>query len=222
MLGAVKRIDTLLERPPLTLAGAYQRSLLEELLPSSTTLHRAGIALLFVGILVAMGRARFYLPDNAVPITLQTFGVLSTGAILGLRWGMFSILVWYFLGMAGVPVFQGGGNGWAYVSGSATAGYLIGFIAATWLVGYLSQHGWNRGQGLWPMLLGNLWIYVPGLLWLHFMDLGWPAEGELFKAGMYPFIPGDLVKLMGAALVVGGLWKLADRRRDQASQEPQA
>jgi biotin transport system substrate-specific component len=194
------------------LIGAYQRSLIEELLPSATTVHRFIIALAFAGILVGLGRARFYLPDNAVPVSLQTFGVLAMGGILGLRWGMFSILAWYFMGMAGVPVFQGGGNGWAYVSGSATAGYLIGFIAATWLVGYLSQHGWNRERGLWPMLLGALVLYVPGLLWLHFRDLGWPAEGELFKAGMYPFIPGDLIKLMGASLVVGGLWTVVDRR----------
>ena len=213
---AVRRIDTLLGKRPFTMIGPYQRPLIEELLPSATTLHRVAIALAFVGIMVGLGRARFYLPDSLVPITLQTFGVLAIGGILGMRWGVFSILVWYFLGMAGVPVFQGGGNGWAYLSGSPTAGYIIGFIAATWLVGYLSQHGWNRGRGLWPMLLGNLIIYVPGLLWLHYFDLGWPAEGELFKGGMYPFIPGDLVKLMGASLVVAGLWTLADKRKRPA------
>ena len=210
---AARRVDGLLEKRPLGLLGAYERPLMEQLLPSSTTLHRFAIALLFVGILVAMGRARFYLPDNPVPITLQTFGVLAAGGVLGLRWGMFTILTYYFLGMAGVPVFKDGGNGWAYLSGTPTAGYIIGFIAATWLVGYLSQHGWSRARVLWPMLLGSLLVYVPGLLWLHYFDFGWPAPGELFSAGMYPFIPGDLVKLMGAAIVVGGLWTLADRRR---------
>ena len=208
-----RRIDGLLEKRPIALIGPYERSLMDQLLPSITTLQRFAIALLFVGVLVAMGRARFYLPDNQVPITLQTFGVLATGGFLGTRWGLFAVLTWYFLGMAGVPVFQGGGNGWAYVSGSATAGYIIGFIATTWLVGYLAQHGWNRSRVLWPMLLGALLVYVPGLLWLHYFDFGWPPEGELFKSGMYPFIPGDLVKLMGAALVLGGLWTVADRSR---------
>ena len=213
LLGATKRIEGLMERPPLVLIGPYERPLIEALAPSAATVHRLAVALLFVGILVAMGRLTFYLPGNPVPISLQTFSVLAAGGILGLRWGMFAILVWYFLGMAGVPVFKDGGNGWAYVSGAVTAGYIIGFIAATWLVGYLSQHGWSRSRILWPMLLGNLLIYVPGLLWLHFFDFAWPPEGELFMTGMYPFIPGDLVKLMGASLIVGGLWTLADRRR---------
>ncbi len=218
MLEVAKRVDTLFELRPLRLIGAYERSLLEALLPSATTIHRFVIALAFVGILVGMGRARFYLPDNPVPITLQTFGVLLTTGVLGVRWGLFTILVWYFLGMAGVPVFQGGGNGWAYVSGSPTAGYIIGFIAATWLVGYMSQHGWNRGRGLWPMLLGNLVVYVPGLLWLG--AFGFVSWETVFSKGMYPFIPGDLIKLMGAALVVAGLWTLADKRRREGDSGP--
>ena len=214
---ATRRIDGLLERRPLGLIGPYERSLIDSLLPSASTLQRLGIALLFVGLLVAMGRARFYLPDNPVPITLQTFAVLTTGGVLGLRWGMFAVLVYYFLGMAGVPVFKDGGNGWAYLSGTVTAGYIIGFIAAVWVVGYLSQHGWSRSRVLWPILLGSLMVYLPGLLWLHFFDFGWPAEGELFSAGMYPFIPGDLIKLVLAAVVVSGLWSLADGRNSTDS-----
>ena len=210
---AARTFDGILEKQPLGLTWHRQKSLLEDLLPTASTLQKLAVALLFVGILVAMGRARFYLPDNSVPITFQTFGVLATGGILGIRWGLFSILLWYFLGMAGVPVFQGGGNGWAYLSGGVTGGYIIGFIAATWLVGYLSQNGWGRGRILWPMLLGSLLIYVPGLLWLHYFDFSWPPEGQIFAKGMYPFMAGDLVKLMAAALVVGGLSSVADRRR---------
>ena len=185
---------------------------MDALFPSINTMQRVAISLFFVALLVSFGRATFYLPGNPVPISFQTTGVLLMGGVLGLRWGFFAILVYYFLGMAGVPVFKDGGNGWEYVSNTATAGYLIGFIAAVPLVGFLSQVGWNRGRALWPMLLGNLFIYVPALLWLHYKDLGWPAEGELFKGAMYPFIPGDLVKLMIASLVVGLGWDIADRR----------
>ena len=202
---------------PWSIIGPYNVSLLETLFPTIKAQRKVLLNLLvslaLVGVLVGLARARFYLPDNLVPITFQTFGVLLMGGVLGWRWGFFAILVYYFLGMAGVPVFQGGGNGWHYVSASATGGYLIGFIAATWLVGYLTQHGWHHSRVLWPMLLANLVIYVPGLLWLHFFDLGWPPEGELFKAGMYPFIPGDLVKLMLAALVVGLGWTIVDRHK---------
>ena len=213
MLDALRRVDTLLEKRPFVFVGAYEESLLDSLLPRATWVHRAIIALLFVGILVGMGRARFYLPDNPVPIVLTTFGILATGGILGMRWGLASVLIWYFLGMAGVAVFQGGGNGWEYVSNGFTAGYLIGFILSAWVVGYLSQHGWSRARSLWPMLVGGLLLYLPALLYLHYKDLGWPADGELFSAAMYPFIPGDVIKLLGAALVVSGLWVIADRRR---------
>jgi biotin transport system substrate-specific component len=186
---------------------------LEALLPSASTIQKVAVALLFVGLLVAFGRARFYLPDNPVPITLQTFGVLLTGGVLGFRWGIFAVLTWFFLGMAGVPVFKDGGNGWDYVSGTVTAGYILGFIGSVGLVGYLSQRGWNQGgRAVWAMLLGGLFLYIPALLWLQFYDFGWPAEGELFSSAVYPFIPGDLVKIMGAALVTGGLWWWADKR----------
>ena len=210
-LEAARRTNTLLGGRPFTILGAHERSLMVELLPSATVLHKLAIALMFVGILVGTGRASFYLPDNPVPITLQTLGVLVTGGVLGARWGLLTILVWYFLGMAGVPVFQGGGNGWAYLSAGPTAGYIVGFIAATWLVGYLSQQGWNRGQAIWPMLLGNFAVYVPGLLWLG--AFGFVSWGSVFSKGMYPFVPGDVVKLMSASIVVGGLWIIADKRR---------
>ena len=203
--------------PALALVGPRKPSLMDALFPSLGIVARMAISLLMVGVLVSFGRATFYLPDNPVPISFQTTGVLLIGGVLGFRWGLFSILVYYFMGMAGIPVFKDGGNGWAYVSGSATAGYIIGFIAAASLVGYLAERGWHRSRILWPMLLGNLIVYVPGLLWLHYMDfttrIGWPPEGELFKAGMYPFIPGDLVKLMIAAMVVGLGWAIADRRQ---------
>ena len=210
---AIRPGEFIAQFPTFSVIGSYNASLMDTIFPSINTLQRVAVSLFFVGLLVSFGRVTFYLPDNPVPISFQTTGVLLMGGVLGLRWGLFAILVFYFMGMAGVPVFRDGGNGWDYVSGQATAGYLIGFIAAAPLVGYLAQRGWNRGRVLWPMLLGNLFIYVPGLLWLHYRDLGWPPDGELFSAGMYPFIPGDLVKLMIASLVVGAGWVIADWRR---------
>ena len=204
---------------PLTLWGTPNKALVDALLPSATFWQKLAIASLFIGLLVALGRARFYLPDIPAPITLQTFGVLLTGGVLGWRWGLFSILGWYFMGMAGIPVFQGGGNGWAYVSNNnalnpfyVTGGFLIGFMLAVALVGFFSQRGWTHSRTLWPMLLASLAIYIPGLLfWASVSDsLNW---GNLFKTGMYPFIPGDLVKVMGASVVTGALWNVADRRR---------
>lgn len=216
MQNVIRTGEFVVQAKPWAVIGQYTPSLMDSLFPSLNTLQRLAISLFFVGLLVAFGRVTFYLWDNPlVPITLQTTGVLLMGGVLGLRWGLFAILVYYFLGMADVPVFKDGDSGWNYVTTTATGGYLIGFVAAAALVGYLSQHGWNRGRSLWPMLLGNLFIYVPGLLWLHFRGFIGPDApcGGLFSCGMYPFIPGDLVKLMIAALVVGFGWKLADKRQ---------
>ncbi|MBM3945505.1 MAG: biotin transporter BioY [SAR202 cluster bacterium] len=213
MMQLVSRSATAVtQAKPWVLLGKPGPSLLEALWPGINTMQKLAVSLVMVGILVGLARARFFLPDNPVPITFQTFGVLAMGGLLGWRWGLFSILVYYFLGMAGAPVFQGGGNGWHYLSATATAGYIIGFILAAGVVGFLAQRGWNRGRSLWPMLLGSLLVYLPGLLWLNYKDLGWPAEGQLFSQAMYPFIPGDLVKLMLASLAVGLGWKIADSR----------
>lgn len=201
--------------PVLSIIGPVNSSLMNALFPSMNTTRRVVVSLLFVGLLTAFGRATFYLPDNPVPITFQTTGVLLMGGVLGLRWGLFAIMIYYFLGMAGVGVFKDGANGWDYLTATATGGYIIGFIAAVPLVGYMSERGWHRGRILWPMLLGNMLVYLPGLLWIHYRGLSWWKTGGLFDNAMYPFIPGDLVKLIIASLVVGAGWAVVDFRNRQ-------
>ena len=189
-----------------SIAGSPNKSLFDALLPQATFLHRIAAAVFFIILIALLARARFYLPDNPVPITFQTFGILLTGGVLGWRWGLASVIGYYLVGMAGIPVFQGGGNGWQYVSGGVTGGYLLGFILATGIVGFLSQRGWIRGLSLWPMLLGALAIYAPALVWLSVFDFGWPSKGALFSQGMYPFVPGDVVKLVMASLLITTAW----------------
>ena len=197
---------------PIELVGPYRPSLLETLAPALPFLGKVAVSLAFVGLLTASSRAYFFLPDNPVPITLQTGAVLLTGGILGFRFGLLSILIWYFLGMAGAPVFAKGANGWAFLSGGVTAGYIIGFICASALVGFLSQHGWIKSKGLWAMLLGNIVVYVPGLIWLGIFANIEPFR-KVFTYGLYPFIAGDLIKLMAASLIATGLWAIAERRK---------
>jgi biotin transport system substrate-specific component len=201
-----------------SLLGASEPPLLEALLPAATWAHKLVAAGIFIGIMAGLARVRFFLPDNPVPITLQTFGVLMTGAVLGWRWGFVSIAGYYLLGMAGAPVFQGGGNGWKYVTGT-TGGYLVGFVLASFVTGYMSQHGWSRGRALWPIVLGAVAVYIPALIWLSVFDLGWPPPGKLLSGALYPFVPGDLFKMVAAGLATGLLWRIADWRRDRQGQD---
>ena len=174
-------------------------------------LRDIALVVAFVFIIALCGRARFFLPDNPVPITLSTFGVLLTGATLGSQRGLATLLVFYFVGMAGVPVFQGGNNGWDYVTGSATGGYLIGFVAAAYVTGFLCERGWDRRHVLWAILIGNLIIYVPGVLWLGAKDFV-PWDDVLSK-GMYPFILGDVLKLMMVGILLPSAWQVINLRR---------
>ena len=201
------------QHEPLTLIGPAELPLFDRLVPNAGIWHKLVAAVSAIALVSLLAQARFYLPDNPVPITLQGFGILMIGGILGWRLGLISAIGYYLVGAAGLPVFANGNEGWDYVVHGVTGGYLIGFILSAGLIGYLSQHGWNRGRSLWPMLLGSLLIYLPALIWLSVFEFSWPAEGELFSAAMYPFIPGDLVKLMTAAVITGGLWRIVDRKR---------
>lgn len=204
------------------LIGGRNVALMDALFPGLTTPKRAALAVGMVALLALCGQLRFYLPDNPVPITFQTAGVLVMGGFLGLRWGLLAIVAYYALGALGAPMFANADLTWDITRGlgavtGVTGGYLIGFITAVPIIGFMSQRGWTHSKSLWPMLLGNLWVYVPALIWLSVGDFGWPAQGELFSGAVYPFIPGDLVKLMLASLVIGGAWTLADRRNKSRS-----
>jgi biotin transport system substrate-specific component len=146
------------------------------------------------------------LPFSPVPVTGQTLAVLLVGALLGSRRGSLAVLAYIAQGLAGLPVFAGGALGMARLLGP-TGGYLVGFAAAAFLVGLLAERGWDRRvlTTAAAMILGNLVIYAIGALWLA------PFVGGLEQAlatGVLPFIPGDLVKIVAAALLLPAGWKL--------------
>ena len=189
------------------------KSLIAVLLPNSGLLVKLGLSVAFAALTAGFALwGRFYLPDNPVPISLQTLGVLLAGGFLGWRWGTVSILFYYLAGLIGGPVFADGNGGWEYSIG-VTGGYLIGFILAVYIVGWLSQRGWTRWNSIWAMLIGGAAVYAPASIWLSVGNFAWPAEGELLSSAVYPFVIGDLIKAVFAALVVGTAWTFADRRR---------
>ena len=170
-------------------------------------------AVLVVGftiMLALVAQIRVPLPSTPVPITGQTFGVLLIGACLGSRRGVAATLLYLVAGSAGLPVFADWSHGllWKFSSG----GYIIGFVPAAYVVGWLAERGWDRGPWLMvAMLLGNVVLYVPGLYQLSFFV----PHDKVLTFGLYPFIPGDLIKLYLASLALPTAW--AATLRVQAS-----
>jgi len=183
----------------------------------SATLPRAGLladALLIcagAGLIALSAQISIPLPFTPVPITGQTFSVLLVGASLGAFRGGASALLYVALGIVGLPVYADGAHGWAQVTG-ATGGYLIGFVLAACLTGFLAERGWDRrfSSAIGAMLTGSVVIYLCGLGWLaHSLDTGLTETLEL---GLYPFIPGDVLKLYLAAGALPAAWRIIGRR----------
>lgn len=166
----------------------------------------AGVALLTVS-------AKLQIPFYPVPMTMQTFVVLVIGMAYGPRLGAATVALYLAAGAAGLPVFAGTpakGIGVAYMMGT-TGGYLVGFVLAAVLCGWMAERGWDRTPlraGL-AMLAGNVVIYVPGLLWLGTV-VGW--DKPVLQWGLAPFLLGDLFKVLLAAGALPLAWKLIGRR----------
>ena len=143
---------------------------------------------------------RFFLPDNPVPVTLQTFGILLMGGILGPRWGFGSSSMYILLGVIGFPVFQGTNSGFEYILG-VTGGYIVGFIPASFIVGILVKRGFTNLSSIWPYMIGTMAIYVTAVAWLTIFDFTWPEEGKMLSQAVYPFLIGDFIKAIFASIL---------------------
>lgn len=143
-----------------------------------------------------------------VPITGQTFSVLLAGAALGWKAGAASMGLYVALGAIGLPFYSGGEGGWAVATG-ATGGYLLGFVIAAALVGFLAERGQDRNiiTAVAAFLAGNAVIYLFGVGWLaSFLDIG---AIEAMELGLIPFVIGDLVKIALAGIALPTAWRLA-------------
>lgn len=184
-------------------------------------------------------------PWTTVPITGQTFAVLVTGGALGAWRGAGSLSIYMLMGMIGLPVFAPASPG---VTGSwdihfilpwngshalpwdiSSGGYIVGFIFAAGLVGYLAERQWDRKPWVHlGMFLGNVVLYIPGILWLAYLiGTDWVHPGaqkplgdliagsgtwdKALQGGLYPFIVGDLMKLFLASLTLPAAWGLVAR-----------
>ena len=168
-------------------------------------------------ILIALGTAlltlsaKINLPLPYVPMTLQTLVVLVIGAVYGWRLGTATVIAYLAEGAIGWPVFAGPVGGLAPLMGP-TAGYLVGFVAAAFVTGWLSERGWDRSVPLLfvAMAAGHVIILAAGFAWLAFgMKLG---VEKAWLVGVAPFVAASLIKnALGAALVPASR-RLLDRR----------
>jgi len=164
-------------------------------------------ALAVAGSLLVAAAAQVNVPMLPVPMTLQTLAVLAIGAAFGARLGAATLALYALEGVAGLPVFAEFRSGFML----ASFGYILGFIAAAALVGWLAERGWDRSpvKMFAAMVLGAAVVYVPGLAWLS-VWLG--SFGLAVQYGLTPFIVGDLVKAAIAALGFPAIWLLLGRR----------
>jgi len=154
---------------------------------------------------------RIVLPFTPVPITGQTFAVLLTGAALGWKLGAAGQMLYVAVGALGAPVFTEGSGGMEVIRG-ATGGYLIGFIFAAALVGWMAEHRQDRTfpTMFTAFILGSAVIYFFGVIGLM-AATGWPLS-EAVEKGVVPFLLGDLVKATAAGLLLPGAWRLLGER----------
>jgi biotin transport system substrate-specific component len=190
--------------PSITLRGAV--------FPRAGLLTDALLVLGGVGLISLAAQVAIPLPFTPVPITGQTFAVLLVGASLGTARGGAAGILYVLLGIAGAPVYADGGHGWSVVTG-ASGGYLVGCALAAALTGYLAERNWDRrfSSAVGAMLTGNLVVYLVGLPWLAVV-LGTNLEKTL-EFGLYPFVPGDMLKLYLAAALLPSTWRLVSKRR---------
>jgi len=167
--------------------------------------------LVVAGTLVLAASAKIQVPFYPVPMTLQSLVALVVGAAYGARLAVATLTLYLAEGLAGLPVFAGPSAGPAYMVGP-TAGYLVGFLGAAALVGWLAERGWDRD---WPrligaMAIGHATIFAVGFAWLA------PALGaeRAWAVGVAPFYASTLAKTLLAAALIGAAWGgLARRRR---------
>ncbi len=191
-------------------------TLVDVVLPQRRIVHNVVLVVVFSVLVGLSAQVSIPLPFTPVPITMQTLMVLLTGMLLGSRLGSITILAYLAEGLAGLPVFAGGTSAWSSSSIPGvpvllgpSAGYLVGFVFAAGLVGWLAERGWDR---VWwttvlAMVLGNLVIYAFGVGWLStFLGVS-----QAIAAGALPFLIGDAVKIALAVVALPGGWAIVKK-----------
>jgi len=168
----------------------------------------ADITMVVAGTALTALAAQVTIPLYPVPLTGQTFAVLLVGTVLGFSRGALSMALYVLLGAAGLPIFQDGASGFAF---GPTLGYLIGFVGAAALTGFMAERGLDKKwyQVALTFIAGSAVIYGFGLAWLSIFLGAVGAPNDIvstMSAGLFPFLIGDAVKALAAAALLPAAW----------------
>ncbi|GAA4425200.1 biotin transporter BioY [Georgenia halophila] len=185
-----------------------RRHVLADVLPGARV-RDAALVVTGAGLVAGIGQLAVPLPFTPVPLTLGTFAVLLVGAALGPVRAALSVALLLAVGVAGAPVFADGASGWAL----ASFGYALGYLPAAALLGHLARRGADRSvaRTAAAAIAATAVIYLPGVAWL--MAFTGVGMVEALAIGVVPFLIGDAVKAVGAALLLPGAWRLLGDRR---------
>lgn len=207
---------------PLTTGAAHGTRVLIDIFTGSETLSAQGLwlrraVLVALGIAALVLAAKIRVPFWPVPLTMQTFAVLSIGAAFGPMLAGATLLGYLALGAIGLDVFTSSSAtsyGLAYMLGG-TGGYLLGFLMAAMLLGLLARQGWDRhpARMLAAMLAGQVLIFAPGVLWLGHLYAEAKGWAWVMEVGLVNFLPAEVLKIALAMLLFPLLWRMVGRAR---------
>lgn len=168
----------------------------------NTNMKKITFTALFAAILCVI--SPFTIPLGVIPISLATFGVYLSGAVLGFRRGCAAVLIYIALGAAGLPVFSGFSGGVAKICG-VTGGYIIGYILCAAAIGLITER--KSGFIFYPvsMIIGTVLCYTFGTAWFIYL-----THTNLYAAlftCVIPFLIGDAIKIAAASIVAHRLRK---------------
>ncbi|MCX7716063.1 MAG: biotin transporter BioY [Endomicrobia bacterium] len=189
----------------LTFSEYISQKVLKISTPIQKSLYVVLISLLGSILLAVASKISFNLPFTPIPVTMQTFVVLFLSMLLGKR-VMYVLVLYIFEGIVGLPVFARGG-GIVYLLGP-TGGYILGFLVAGYICGSLAEAGFDRSftKTFFVMVLGNLMIYLFGILWLlRFVKFDFM---KALSIGFIPFVAGDIVKIILVSMILPSGWKI--------------
>lgn len=192
----------------MTTATPTAELVLADLIPGAR-IRDAALVVVGTAFLIVAGQIAVPLWFTPVPLSLATFAVLLTGATLGPARAAISTVLYLALGVVGAPIFASQASGWSF----ASFGYIVGYVPAAIVVGARTRRRADRTvlTTAATACVGTLLIYAAGLPWLiMFLNIDLATGLEL---GVYPFLAGDAIKALAAALLLPTAWQVVDRSR---------